>query len=70
MPDFVAALTAATVFCLGLIALNALTRLALHWQMAPHDLAENGFLQLGGALLLARAAYRRVPLPARSRLGR
>ncbi|GEP05083.1 hypothetical protein [Methylobacterium oxalidis] len=67
MPDFVAALAAAAVFCLSLIVLNALTRLALLWQVAPHDLAENGFLQLGGAVILARAAYRRAPLPARRR---
>ncbi|WP_336488566.1 hypothetical protein [Methylobacterium nigriterrae] len=59
MPDFVAALAAAAAFCAGLIALNAVTRLALHWQLGPADLGENGFLQIGGALILARATYRR-----------
>jgi hypothetical protein len=61
MPDFVAALAAAAAFCVGLIALNAMTRLILHWPGAPPDLAENGFLQIGGALVLARLAYRRAP---------
>ncbi|KAB1076300.1 hypothetical protein [Methylobacterium planeticum] len=61
MPDFVAALAASAAFCVGLIALNALTRLLLHWHFAPPDLAENGFVQVGGALVLARAAYRRAP---------
>ncbi|MGU3540365.1 hypothetical protein [Methylobacterium sp. A54F] len=59
MPDFVASLGAAAVFCLALIALNALTRLAVQWQLGPHEFAENGLLQFGGALVLARAAYRR-----------
>lgn len=59
MPDFVAALLAAAVFCIGVILLNALTRLALQMQVAPNDLAENGFVQYGGALVLARVAYRR-----------
>lgn len=62
MPDFVAALLAAAVFCFGVIALNALTRLVIQMQVAPADLAENGFLQYGGALVLARVAYRRRPV--------
>ena len=62
MPDFVAALFAAAAFCLVLVALNALTRLLIHWHLAPYDLAENGFLQVGGALALARVAYRRAPI--------
>ncbi|AWN42240.1 hypothetical protein [Methylobacterium durans] len=70
MPDFVAALTAAAAFCLGLIALNALTRLALICQVAPSDLAENGFVQFGGAVILARAAYRRAPLAVRAEVER
>ena len=62
MPDFVAALLAAAAFCLVLMALNALTRLLLHWQVAPSELAENGLLQVGGAVALARVAYRRAPV--------
>lgn len=66
MPDFVAAALASAVFCLGLIALNALTRLALQTPLAPDGLAENGFLQFGGALVLARTTYRRgTRLPGR-----
>ncbi|GJD44305.1 hypothetical protein AFCDBAGC_2171 [Methylobacterium cerastii] len=61
MPDFVAALLAAAAFCLALMALNALTRLVLQWHIAPSELAENGLLQVGGALVLARVAYRRAP---------
>lgn len=61
MPDFVAALLAATAFCIALLVLNALTRLLIQVHLAPHDLAENGFLQFGGALALARVAYRRAP---------
>ncbi|MBK3401729.1 hypothetical protein H0176_15655 [Methylorubrum populi] len=60
MPDFVAAALASAVFCLGVIALNALTRLALQAYLAPDGLAENGFLQYGGALLLAGTTYRRA----------
>ena len=62
MPDFVAALLAAAAFCLVLLALNALTRLLLHWHVAPSELAENGLLQVGGAVALARVAYRRAPI--------
>lgn len=62
MPDFVAALLAAAAFCIVLVALNALTRLLIHWHLAPHGLAENGFVQFGGALALARIAYRRGPV--------
>jgi len=62
MPDFVAALLAAAAFCLVLMALNALTRGLVHWHLAPSDLAENGFLQLGGAVVLASVAYRRAPV--------
>lgn len=61
MPDFVAALLASAAFCLALMALNALTRLLIHWHAAPHALAENGFLQVGVALALARLAYKRAP---------
>lgn len=60
MPDFVAALVAAAIFCAGLIVLNALTRLAMQLQIAPSDLAENGFLQYGGALALAGSTWRRA----------
>ena len=60
MPDFVAAALASAVFCLGVIALNALTRLALQAHLAPDGLAENGFLQYGGARLLAGTTYRRA----------
>ena len=61
MPEFVATLIAAAAFCLALLALNALTRVLLQSQLAPHDLGENGFLQIGGALALARVACRRAP---------
>ncbi|ABY31836.1 hypothetical protein [Methylorubrum extorquens] len=60
MPDFVAASLASAVFCLAIIALNALTRLALQAPFAPDGLAENGFLQYGGALALAGTTYRRA----------
>lgn len=60
MPDFVAAALASAVFCLAVIALNALTRLALQAHLAPDGLAENGFLQYGGALALAGSTYRRA----------
>jgi len=66
MPDFVAASLASAVFCLAIIALNALTRLALQTSLAPDGLAENGFLQYGGALALAGTTYRRASrLPGR-----
>ncbi|WP_163579812.1 hypothetical protein, partial [Klebsiella pneumoniae] len=58
MPDFVAALFAAAAFCMGVIAFNALTRAVVQMQIAPSDLGENGLAQFGGALLLARVAYR------------
>ncbi|WP_375464491.1 hypothetical protein [uncultured Methylobacterium sp.] len=61
MPDFVAALLAAAAFCITLVALNALTRLLIQGHVAPQDLAENGFVQFGGAVVAARAAYRRAP---------
>ncbi|SFD31351.1 hypothetical protein [Methylobacterium sp. 13MFTsu3.1M2] len=61
MPEFVASLLAAAAFCLTLLALNALTRLLIQAHIAPSDLGETGFLQVGGALLMARAAYRRSP---------
>ncbi len=60
MPDFVAAALASAVFCLAVIALNALTRLALQAHLAPDGFAENGFLQYGGALALAGTTYRRA----------
>jgi hypothetical protein len=63
MPDFLATLLAALVFCLGLIALNALTRLALQWQVAPMDLAENGMLQYGLAVAAAATVWRRTVRP-------
>lgn len=66
MPDFVAASLASAVFCLAIIALNAVTRLALQTPLAPDGLAENGFLQYGGALALAGTTYRRASrLPGR-----
>ena len=61
MPEFVASLLAAAAFCLTLLALNALTRLLIQAHVAPSDLGETGFLQVGGALLMARAAYRWAP---------
>ena len=62
MPEFVASLLAAAAFCLTLLALNALTRLLIQAHLAPVDLGETGLLQIGGALVVARAAYRRAPL--------
>ena len=67
MPDFVAALLASAVFCLAVIALNALTRLALQAHLAPDGLMEGGLLQYGGAVVLAGTAYRRA-LRAQARL--
>ena len=61
MPEFVASLLAAAAFCLTLLALNALTRLLIQAHLGPPDLGETGFLQLGGALMVARVAYRRAP---------
>ncbi|APT31463.1 MULTISPECIES: hypothetical protein [Methylobacterium] len=61
MPEFVASLLAAAAFCLTLLALNALTRLLIQAHFAPSDLGETGLLQIGGALVMARAAYRRAP---------
>jgi hypothetical protein len=61
MPEFVASLLAAAAFCLTLLALNALTRLLIQAHLGPPDLGETGFLQIGGALLMARVAYRRAP---------
>ena len=61
MPEFVASLLAAAAFCLMLLALNALTRLLIQAHLAPPDLGETGFLQIGGALVVARVAYRRAP---------
>ncbi len=63
MPDFLATLLAALVFCLGLIALNALTRVALQWHVAPMDLAENGMLQYGLAVAAAATVWRRTVRP-------
>ncbi|MBD8909196.1 hypothetical protein [Methylorubrum zatmanii] len=60
MPDFVAAALASAVFCLAVIALNALTRLALQTHLAPDGLAENGLVQFGGAVMLAGTTYRRT----------
>lgn len=61
MPEFVASLLAAAAFCLTLLTLNALTRLLIQSHYALVDLGESGFLQIGGALVLARIAYRRAP---------
>ena len=61
MPEFVASLLAAAAFCLALLALNALTRVLMQQHLGPQDLGESGFLQIGGALVAARAAYRRAP---------
>ena len=63
MPDFVAALLASALFCLALLALNALTRLAIQAHLAPDGLMEGGFLQYGGALVVAGAGYRRAMRP-------
>ena len=60
MPEFVASLLAAAAFCLTLMALNALTRLLIQAHLGPTDLGESGFLQVGGALVMARIAYRRA----------
>ncbi|MCJ2047091.1 hypothetical protein MKK58_21495 [Methylobacterium sp. J-078] len=60
MPDFVATLAAAALFCGGVLILNGLTRLALHLHLAPFDLAENGLLQYGLALGLAGLFWRRA----------
>ena len=60
MPDFVAALITAAVFCAGLILLNALTCWAIQTQIAPADLAENGMLQYGLALAAAATVWRRT----------
>ncbi|WP_027172886.1 hypothetical protein [Methylobacterium sp. 10] len=60
MPDFVAALITAAAFCAGLMLLNVLTRWALQAQIAPTDLAENGLLQYGLALVLAGFTWRRA----------
>lgn len=66
MPDFIAALVAAAIFCAGLILLNGLTRLALQMHVAPADLAENGLLQYGLAAALAGSTWRRsLRRPAR-----
>jgi hypothetical protein len=61
MPEFVASLLAAAAFCLTLLALNALTRMLIQAHLGPTDLGETGFLQVGGALVVARVAYRRGP---------
>ena len=58
MPDFVATLVAATLFCTGLIVLNALTRVAQHAFALGID--ENGLPQLAGAALLAGWAWSRL----------
>ncbi|KQT50389.1 hypothetical protein ASG52_06090 [Methylobacterium sp. Leaf456] len=63
MPDFVAALFASALFCLALLALNALTRLAIQAHLAPDGLMEGGFVQYGGALVVAGAVYRRAVRP-------
>ena len=65
MPDFVAAMITAAAFCAGLILLNALTHWALQAQIAPTDLAENGLLQYGLALVLAGLTWRRSLAQAR-----
>ncbi|GJD94647.1 hypothetical protein [Methylobacterium iners] len=59
MPDFIAALLTAATFCIGLMALNALTRLGIQWQITPSDLAEGGMVQYAGALALAGMTWRR-----------
>lgn len=60
MPDSIAALLATAAFCAALLALDALTRLALHWGVLPGVVSEGGLLQYGGAAVLARSAYRRT----------
>lgn len=61
MPEFVATLLAAAAFCFTLLVLNAATRWLLQAHLGPQDFCENGFLQYGGALVAARATYRRAP---------
>ncbi|MCJ2073581.1 hypothetical protein MKK75_33145 [Methylobacterium sp. J-030] len=61
MPEFVGGLLAAAAFCLTLLALNALTRVLIQAHLSPTDLGETGLLQVGGALVAARVAYRRGP---------
>ncbi|MCJ2037132.1 hypothetical protein [Methylobacterium sp. J-068] len=59
MPDFITGLAAAALFCAGILIFNGLTRLALQLNVAPLDLAENGFVQYGLALALSGALWRR-----------
>ncbi|WP_375407820.1 hypothetical protein [uncultured Methylobacterium sp.] len=58
MPDFILILVAATVFCLAVVLLNALTGLAIGLKVAPADLSENGLLQYGLALVVAHLTWR------------
>ena len=58
MPDFLAGLITVATFCLGLIGLNLLTRTGQ--LLVPLELAEDGLLQYGGALALARLAWCRA----------
>lgn len=57
MPDFIVALIASIVFCLGVVTLNALTELAIGLKVAPANLAENGLLQYGLALVVAYVVW-------------
>lgn len=60
MPDFVATLAAAILFCVVVLLLNALTRLTLGLHLAPADLAENGLAQFVPALMVSVLVWRRA----------
>ncbi len=65
MPEFTATLLATAAFCVTLLLLNAATRWLLQVHLGPQALCENGFVQYGGALVAARATYRRAPVRLR-----
>lgn len=60
MPDFIVALLASIVFCLGVVVFNALTELAVRLKVAPTHLSENGLLQYGLALVVAYVVWQRA----------
>ncbi|MBX9933158.1 MAG: hypothetical protein K2Y56_16745 [Methylobacterium sp.] len=66
MPDFIAALVSAILFCVAVILLNGATRLVIALGMAPADLAENGFVQYGLALAVAVIFWRRATRVSRA----
>lgn len=59
MPDFIAILGASTLFCATVIVMNGLTRLAIQFNCATGDLAENGLAQFGVAIAIAGLALQR-----------